>query len=207
MILFVCFVTGVMLLTTSSVSNDKAVSDGGRFAGDHYINEEAGVNIDLSDRWVYFDAASAKNALNDQGARQIQNFYFENEGMTRLMSASRPGMTIAVFKAENRFERQFLTTEMMYSLAHSTEETLNNNGYKAEYKVHYHGRINQTRNVFYYVVTCSSPVFTGDLLYAYLNAQDKGIMILVSMENDDDIQSAKDFILDNIKIIGEQPQQ
>ena len=194
LIAFAAFAAIMFFATVNVRSNDRRVSAGGWFTRDHYINSSVGIDVDLSDRWVYFDLDSvSKSALSELGAVGATSDIAD-----LLIFAVRPGITVGILDMGEQLGKDIMSIEQMYYLQQESIETLRGGG--TDCKALDHGRLAAASDIYFYSLGATYNGDPVEILYSFVNTPRTGLLIVAIAQNGADMNTAKDLIIDEIKI-------
>lgn len=174
LVLFVVVYGGIAFYLTTNPDNIFIDSvSGGKIDGDTYINDQLGIEIDISGGWVCFNKETAP-----AGSEYINEDW---EGENTVVSMTRPDAYIDIIRCDNPFDRVYLSNMAASQLLSSFCESIKEyNGVvkSSDSGTAYLG----SQEVYYYVVDYLYDGYDITYYYAYYNSDDYGVCVILESD-------------------------
>ena len=163
--LFLVVYGGLAFYITTDLGNDKTdYRTGGVFENDRYTNTSAGIEVDMSDKWVYFTGQSLENMPTKYSQRfGISNFSAENEDGNTVLIMTRPGILASFTKLNETLDASMLNENTMSLMLDYTKKALRAGG--AAVTGGSSGVFDIQRGIYYYSVECYYESHTVNVFY------------------------------------------
>ncbi|MGN0577374.1 MAG: hypothetical protein ACI4J4_02015, partial [Ruminiclostridium sp.] len=183
--LFLVVYGGLAFYITTDSGNDKTdYRTGGVFENDRYTNSSAGIEVDMSDKWVYLTGQSLENMPPKYSQRfGISDFSAEDEDGNTVLIMMKPGIMASFTKLNSPLTASELNESTMSYMLEYSKKVMKSAG--AAVIGGTGGIFDISRGIYYYSIDCYYESKSVSILYAFFNTPEAGFMFMGTSLTDD----------------------
>lgn len=176
LVLFVVIYGGIAFyLTTNPENAFKDSVSGGKIEGDTYINEQLGIEIDISGGWICYNKETAP-----AGSEYINEDW---EGENTVVSMTRPDAYVDIIRADEPFDRMVFSNMAINEYLASYLEMLGE--YGGTVKSSHAGTAHLgSQEIYYYTVDYLYDGYDITYYYGYYNTDDYGVILILESDSE-----------------------
>lgn len=176
LVLFVVIYGGIAFyLTTNPENAFKDSVSGGKIEGDTYINEQLGIEIDISGGWICYNKETAP-----AGSEYINEDW---EGENTVVSMTRPDAYVDIIRADEPFDRMVFSNMAINEYLSSYLEMLGEYGGTVK-SSHAGTAYLGSQEIYYYTVDYLYDGYDITYYYGYYNTDDYGVCVILESDSE-----------------------
>lgn len=201
--LFLVVYGGLAFYITTNLGNDKTdYRTGGVFENDRYINTSAGIEVDMSDKWVYLTGQSLENIPPKYSKRfGISDFSAEDEDGSTVLIMLKPGIMAGFTKLNTPLTARELNESTMSYMLDYGKKMMKNAG--AAVIGGSSGIFDVSRGIYYYSIDCYYESKLINIFYGFFNTPEAGFMFMGTTMTKDGQKIVADLLKNKITFTSE----
>lgn len=201
--LFLVVYGGLAFYITTNLGNDKTdYRTGGVFENDRYTNTSAGIEVDMSDKWVYLTGQSLENIPPKYSKRfGISDFSAEDEDGSTVLIMLKPGIMASFTRLNSPLTAIELNESTMSYMLDYSKKVLKSAG--AAVTGGSCGVFDTMRGIFYYSVDCYYESKSINVFYGFFNTPEAGFMFMGTTMTEDGQEIVADLLKNKVTFTSE----
>lgn len=201
--LFLVVYGGLAFYITTDLGNDRTdYRTGGVFENDLYTNTSAGLEVDMSDKWVYLTGQSLENMPPKYSERfGISEFSAEDEDGSTVLIMMKPGVFASFTKLNSPLAVSELNESTMSYMLEYSKKVLKSAG--AAVTGGSSGIFDVSRGIYYYSIDCYYESKSINVLYGFFNTPEAGFMFMGTTMTEDEPEIVADLLNNKVTFTAE----
>ncbi|MGN0655842.1 MAG: hypothetical protein ACI4KR_03545 [Ruminiclostridium sp.] len=201
--LFLVVYGGLAFYITTNLGNDKTdYRTGGVFQNDRYTNTSAGIEVDMSDKWVYLTGQSLENMPPKYSERfGISDFSAEDEDGNTLLVMMKPGIMTSFTRLNTPLTASELNESTMSYMLEYSKKVLRSAG--AAVTGGSSGIFDISRGIYYYSIDCYYESKSASVFYGFFNTPEAGFVFMGTTMTEDGQEIVTDLLKNKVSFTAE----
>lgn len=201
--LFLVIYGGLAFYITTDLGNDKTdYRTGGVFQNDRYTNTSAGIEVDMTDKWVYLTGQGLENIPPKYSQRfGISDFSAEDEDGSTILIMLKPGIMTSFTKLNTPLTASELNESTMSYMLEYSKKVLRGAG--AAVTGGTSGIFDFSRGIYYYSIDCYYESKSVNVIYAFFNTPEAGFVFMGTTMTEDGQEIVTDLLKNKVSFTAE----
>ncbi|MGN0617949.1 MAG: hypothetical protein ACI4J7_02895 [Ruminiclostridium sp.] len=201
--LFLVVYGGLAFYITTNLGNNRTdYRTGGVFLNDRYTNTSAGIEVDMTDKWVYLTGQGLENIPPKYSQRfGISDFSAEDEDGSTILIMLKPGIMTSFTKLNSPLTASELNESTMSYMLEYSKKVLRSAG--AAVTGGSSGVFDTRRGIFYYSIDCYYESKSATVFYAFFNTPEAGFLYMGTSMTEDGQEIVADLLKNKVTFTAE----